>query len=287
MHPVLFHIGSFPIHAYGFMLALSFLLGIWLSRFRARQRGLDPDVITDLGFYLILAAVIGARAYYVILHFEEFRANPMDIINPFQEGNFGIGGLVMYGGFIGAVLAGTLYFLLKKDVDNRRLLFLQYADVIAPSIGFGIFLTRIGCFLNGCCHGAEHTGFPTVVFPLDSPAGVYQHQIHAAGLHPAQLYLAIGGLLIACLILALERKTFFTGFSFYMVVTLKALLRFSVDFTRYYEPDEMFGGLSHNQILCIILFVVFAGLIVWNSLHPRASVPTETDASLGDHGSRQ
>ena len=61
MHPILFHIFRFPIHSYGFMLALSFLFGIWFAAWRARRSGLDPNVISDLGFWVIIAAIVGAR----------------------------------------------------------------------------------------------------------------------------------------------------------------------------------------------------------------------------------
>ncbi len=256
MHPVLFHIWKFPVHSYGFMLALAFLVGIWLAAYRARRNNLDPDAIVDVGFYIIVAAIVGARLYYVALHFEHFKGNLLDIVNPFQEGGVGLGGLVMYGGLIGGILAGLLYFRIKHYP------FLPYADAVAPSIGIGIFLTRIGCFLNGCCYGAPYEGVFSVAFPLVGPAGRYQQSIHAASLHPSQLYSAVGGLAIAIIVLLAGRRKLFDGFLFYLTGLLYAIMRFAVDFTRYYGPDERFGALSHNQVVCIALFVVFGGLIL-------------------------
>ncbi len=259
MHPVLFHIFRFPIHAYGFMLALSFLLGIWLAAWRARRSNLDPDAIVDVGFWIIIAAIIGSRLYYVLLHFEQFRGNLWNTVNPFQDGGVGIGGLVMYGGMIGAILAGVLYFRIKKYP------FLPYADALAPSVGLGIFLTRIGCFMNGCCYGAAWDGPFSVSFPLGSPAGRFQQHIHASGLHPSQLYLSIGGLAIAAIVLLAGRRgKLFDGFQFYLVGLLYSVLRFAVDFTRHYEVTEKLGPLSHNQVVCIVLFAVFGGLILRN-----------------------
>jgi phosphatidylglycerol:prolipoprotein diacylglycerol transferase len=260
MHPVLFKVFSFPIHSYGFMLALSFLLGIWLSSHRAKKAGLNPETIADMGFWIILSAIAGSRLYYVFLHFEEFRGNLISIFNPFQNGSIGIGGLVMYGGFIGAIVAGILYFKIKK------IPFLPYADVSAPSVGIGIFLTRIGCFLNGCCYGASNTGSLGVSFPLESPAGVYQQHIHASGLHASQLYESAGGLLIAIILLLLSRKKLFTGFQFYLLGLFYSVLRFIVDFSRYYGTDEKLGPLSHNQVVCIVLFILFSSLILKNYL---------------------
>lgn len=269
MHPILFHIFKFPIHSYGFMLAASFLFGIWLGTYRAKRNNLDPAVISDVGFWVILSAIIGARLYYVILHFEEFRVENgkflirtlhflSGIFNPFHGGNLGIGGLVMYGGFIGALLAAVIYFRLRKEP------FLPYADMSAPSIGLGIFLTRIGCFLNGCCFGAPTASSCAVSFPLDSPAGSYQHQMHAHGLIPSQLIESAGGLVIMIVILLVGMKKTFPGFQFYLMGILYAILRFCIDFTRFYTPQEKLGQLSHNQFVCIAFFILFAGLILKN-----------------------
>jgi phosphatidylglycerol:prolipoprotein diacylglycerol transferase len=268
MHPVLFKIFKFPIHSYGFMLALSFLFGIWLSSWRAKKRGLNPEVIADVGFWVILSAIVGSRLYYVLLHFEEFSGNLLSIFNPFQEGMVGIGGLVMYGGFIGAIIAGVIYFKVKKVP------FLPYADAVAPSIGFGIMLTRIGCFMNGCCFGAASHGVFSVSFPLSSPAGVYQHHIHASGLYPSQLFESAGGLAIALIVLAVGYAKPFIGLQFYLVGILYTILRFMVDFSRYYEVNEKLGPLSHNQVVCIVLFIIFSGMVLREMLFKEvASAP--------------
>lgn len=273
MHPVLFNIPvvHFPIHSYGFMLALSFLLGIWIASVRAKRAGLNPVVIADVGFWVILSAIVGSRAYYVVLHFEEFSGDLWAIINPFHHGAVGIGGLVMYGGFIGAILASILYFK-KKKVP-----FLPYADVSAPSVALGVALTRIGCLLNGCCYGsaAAHGG---VNFPLSSAAGMYQHEIHAAGLYPAQLYESAGGLLIFLLLLLVERKKPASGFLFFSLGLLYSVLRFIVDFSRFYGPGERLAGLSHNQIVCIVLFVIFGGLILRGVMFKEEAPPRTGNA---------
>jgi phosphatidylglycerol:prolipoprotein diacylglycerol transferase len=262
MHPVVFTLPfvRFPIHSYGLMLAVSFICGIILSTWLARRRGLNPDVISDAGFWIIIAAILGARFYYVFLHFDEFSTNLLSILWPAQQDQCGIGGLVMYGGVIGAIGAGLLYFKVKK------IRALPYLDAMAPSVGFGIFLTRIGCFLNGCCYGAPTTGGLGVHFPEGSPAGHYEHLMNATALYPSQLFDSFGGLLIGLIVLTFSLKKVFTGFPFYLVCFLYAIQRFFVDFSRYYSDNERLGPLSHNQIVCIILFIVFGGMILKNLL---------------------
>jgi phosphatidylglycerol:prolipoprotein diacylglycerol transferase len=277
MHPVLFNIFSFPVQTYGMMLALSFLLGIWLSGWRAKKAGLVPETVSDVGFWVILSAILGARLYYVILHFEEFKGNLTAIINPFQGDSVGIGGLVMLGGFIGAIIAGVLFFKLKK------LPFLPYADAIAPGVGLGIFLTRIGCFMAGCCYGAQANGAMCVSFPLSSPAGQYQHHIHAASLYPSQLFESVGGLIIALVILFVgTRKINFKGLQFYTLCLLYAVLRFLVDFSRVYVEGEHIGPLSHNQIICIFLFIFAAGMILRGLLFKDEKVASVVTTSAND-----
>jgi len=286
MHSVLFHLGPLPIHSYGFMLALSFLFGIWFSSWHAKKRGLDQNVVMDVGFYVIISAIVGARLYYVFLHFDEFVKKPLDIVNPFQSGGVGIGGLVMYGGFIGAILATFLYFKVKKAP------FLPYADVCAISVGSGIFLTRIGCFLNGCCQGMATAGPLGVHFPADSPAGYYEkhlatidpvtHAMHTPALFPSQLFESIGGLLIFGIVLYVYTRRIMPGLAFYSVGILYAVLRFAIDFTRYYGSFERVGPLSHNQVVCIVLFVLFGGLIVQGLLGKQEAAAAGPSGSVGE-----
>ncbi|MBN1600723.1 MAG: prolipoprotein diacylglyceryl transferase [Chitinispirillaceae bacterium] len=280
MHPEIFKIFGFPIHSYGLMLALSFLTAIWISTSIAKKRNLNPEVISDLGVWIILSAIAGSRLYYVILHFEEFKGNLFSIINPFQNGQIGIGGLVMLGGLLGAIAAGFIYFKIKKTS------FLPYADAMAPSVGIGIFLTRIGCFLNGCCYGAPATGACSVHFPSVSPAGHFQNEMHAEGLYPSQLFESAGGLVIAGILFLLMRKKLQDGFLFYTLVLLYAILRFIVDYSRHYGPGENIGPFSHNQVICIIMFVISGSLIIKSlifgkpeqktpSVAPSPAVPPE------------
>jgi len=260
MHPTLFHIFSFPIPSYGTMLAVSFLSGIVFAMYLAKKRGLNPDAVSDVGLYTIISAIIGARLYYVMTHFDEFRGNLFSIVNPYQDGRLGISGLVMYGGFIAAIVTAALFFKIKK------LPVLPYLDVCSPSVGLGIALTRVGCFLNGCCYGlaAKAGSFLSVSYPIEahSPAAYYQRSIGAPGLLPSQFFESAGGIAIAVTLYLVGRSKFaFAGLQFYLLVVMYAALRFFIETVRYIETQKI-GPFSHNQLICIVLFFVFGGIII-------------------------
>lgn len=272
MHPTLINIGPLPIHSYGLMLALSFIAAIFISSRRAEKAGISKNAIMDLAFWIIISAILGARLYYVILHPEEFKGHWLNTVNPFMNGQVGIGGLVMYGGVFGALLAGILY------LRYRRLPVFKVADVLAPTVGFGIFLTRIGCFLNGCCYGKCTTHPFGVSFPASSPAGHFQHVMHCDALHPAQLYLSLGGLIIFLLIISLERFKYFHGFSLLLLAILYSIHRFIGDNFRHYTNDEMILGLTHNQFFCVVIIAI--SIVTWFLIHKRNRITDEPVAAV-------
>jgi len=280
MHPTLFHIFSFPVPSYGALLALSFLTGIFVARRIAKKRGLDPDVVYDLGLYVIVAAIVGARVYYVMTHFDEFRGDLFSIVNPLQGGRLGISGLVMYGGFIAAIITAAAYFKIKKLPP------LTYLDVCSPGVGFGIAITRIGCFLNGCCYGAaaKAGALFSVNYPdSHSPGGYFQHVTGAAhGLQPSQFYESAGGIAIALiLIFAGRSKRYFAGLQIYLLISLYAAMRFCIELTRAYTPGEMVGPLTHNQVICIVTFFIFGGLAVRGLIRGQAKKGGDNAGSAG------
>ncbi|MFQ6091775.1 MAG: prolipoprotein diacylglyceryl transferase [bacterium] len=257
MHPTLVEIGPLAIRSYGLMLALSFFLGILQARWRAQRAGIDPQKMMDLAVVVILASIIGSRGLYVVFHLDEFSAHPLDIINPFQSsGEVGIQGLTMYGGVILAFLL-SLWFLRRHRLPTWKVV-----DVVAPSIALGVFLTRIGCFLNGCCFGKPSSLPWCVVFPEESAAGYFATRDFYPDtcLHPTQLYSSLYGLAIFGLLLVLERYKKFDGFTFWLFILLYAVARFSVDFVRFYEQAMTIhpGGIevSVNHLISAVLFVL-------------------------------
>lgn len=247
MHPILVHLGRLQIRSYGFMLAVSFLLGIWLAGRRAKKYGVDPQKILDLSVIIIVAAVVGSRLLYVVFHLDQYH-NPLDVFALWQ------GGATFYGGFLLAMAASYWW------VQRNGLAFLTVADIMAPSIGLGLVFTRIGCFLSGCCYGKPTDGPLGLVFPPDSPAGAAAAAVaqqmgrdHVA-LHPTQLYSSLKGLLIFTTLMLLQPKLKKRGSTFGLLLVLYGIGRFTIDFFRMYEDNaRVLFGLSFNQVISVVL----------------------------------
>ncbi len=250
MHPVLLRFGWFTIYSYGFMLALSFLAGIYVASRRAKRFGMDPPQVLDLSVYIILSAVVGSRLLYVVFHLDEYR-NIVDMFAIWE------GGATLYGGLILAVLVSYVYAV------KQRLVFLRIADVISPSIALGIMLTRIGCFLSGCCYG-QATALPWGVnYPAGCAAYHYserlaqEQSVPVVALHPTQLYASLYGLIIFLVLIFLDRRIGKTGGPFGFFLVLYGISRFALDFFRFYEENmRIFLGLTLNQILSVGLVLI-------------------------------
>jgi phosphatidylglycerol:prolipoprotein diacylglycerol transferase len=245
MHPILLRIGPLTIGAYSALLALGFLLGIALALRRAKPRGIRPEVILDIGLISLVTALVGARALHLATHPAQ--------VSGWREGLTPSGaGLSMYGGVLAAIGACWLY------ARWRAVPFLLLADACAPSIALGHGVTRIGCFLNGCCYGRPTTSPFGVSFPPGS------HAAAAFGdfpLHPTQLYTAALAFASVFALLAFERKPRGVGQVFGLFLALEGVGRFGMDFVRAQEPGlYSLGGLTVHQLLALGLLA--SGLLL-------------------------
>jgi len=242
------------------MLAISFIVGIYYIIRKTKKLGIDPNTIVDLSIVLVISALVGSRFLYVIFHFDEFRNNLLDMVNPFQSsGDIGIAGLTMIGGLVFAIIFGMLYIKLKN------LPVLKISDIASIPIAMGIVITRIGCFFNGCCFGKPCDLPWGVIFPTQSPAG---YMFQDVSIHPTQLYSSLGGLVIILSLVLLSKFIRFDGFLIFMFIILYSLDRFIIDNFRYYEKSMVaisFGefSLSVNQSICIAGFILGIILIIY------------------------
>jgi phosphatidylglycerol:prolipoprotein diacylglycerol transferase len=242
MYPELFGL----IKSYGLLLALSFVLGMLLSVRRGRSLGLAPETILDLVFGVLVSSLIGVRLFFVLTHWGSF--------DPWYRAFFlWDGGLTLYGGIIAAML--TVWYMTRR----RGIPFLVMADIFSPGVALGIGITRVGCFLAGCCFGMPTDHFCAVNFPHGSPPW---KQFGDVALHPSQLYASAGGFLVFGLLLLLERFHNFRGATFGRFLLFYGVSRFVVDFSRYYEADQVMAlGWSNNQWISLGMMALGTAII--------------------------
>ena len=248
MHRIALYLGPLPITWYGVMVALGFLAGLWTASRRGLTSGVAAEKIIDLGPWLILGAIFGARTLYVISYWREsFADRPIGEI--FMVWN---GGLVYYGGLMGATLAGILYLRMKK------LPFWKVADILAPSIALGCVFGRIGCLLNGCCYGRACNLPWAIRFPEGNPLNPPTYPVH-----PTQVYDSLLNLGLYAALAWLYRRKKFDGQVFAWYLVGYALLRSLVEMFRgdYPEHQHYLGGwATPAHLMSSLIFVV--GLVL-------------------------
>jgi phosphatidylglycerol:prolipoprotein diacylglycerol transferase len=258
VHPIAFHLGSFPIHSYGVMIALAFLFGLWTATLRARREKISGETVADVTLWLMLGGIIGARAVYVATYWrEEFADQPFSEIFMIQHG-----GLVYYGGFIGATVAGMIYIRWKK------LPFWKTADVFAPSIALGSVFGRTGCLLNGCCYGRP-TDLPWAITFTNPQAHEQSGTPLGIPLHPTEIYDALLNFGVYLFLAWLFRRKKFDGQIFATYLLCYAVTRSFVEYFRGdYSGLHYHFGLTPAQWISVPIFVT--GLALAAILSRRA-----------------
>jgi len=269
MYPRLFELpwsipyfGPITVYTYGVLLAAAYLLGLKLAMVRASKRGLNEAKVLDLGIYIIIAALVGAKLLLLITDFRTFRADPAELLTLLRSGG------VFYGGLILAVAVALWY------IRRAGLPLWTTCDVFAPGIALGHVVGRFGCFFAGCCYGR----------PTTEPWGITFTDTFAASnvgtplgipLHPTQLYEAGAEFLILVLLLTTERKGRpFAGRTFWLYMLLYAASRFVIEFYRGDERGSV-GIFSTSQFISIILAPLAIVMLVYLA---RATAPAPKTA---------
>ena len=240
MFPKLLELGPFTVYTYGLLLAAAYLSGLQLALLRARRAGLDPNKVMDLGIWVIVAALVGAKGLLILIDFPYFVANPGEIFSLVRSAG------VFYGGLILAVAVG--FYIIRK----YRLPFWTTCDLFAPGIALGHVVGRLGCFFAGCCFGREaHVPWAvTFTNPLASQFGTPL----GVPLHPTQLYESAAELLILAGLLVLERRgRAFPGRTFWAYMAVYAVSRFVIEIYRGDERGLVMGMLSTSQFISVLL----------------------------------
>ena len=239
-------------------MALAFLAGLWTASRRARRDGITPDKILDIGPWLIVGAIAGARLFYVATYWDTLMDRPLFPQAPWTE-IFMVqrGGLVYYGGLIGAALACLLFARIKQ------LPLWKLADILAPSIALGYVFGRIGCLLNGCCYGRVCN----LPWAIHFPPG---HETYPNGVHPTEVYDSLLNLLLYAALAWLYRRKKFDGQVFAVYLLCYALTRSFVEMFRGdYTSAHLHDGLTPAHLISIGIFAAGLALI---RLLPRPRV---------------
>jgi phosphatidylglycerol:prolipoprotein diacylglycerol transferase len=245
MHPKLISIGSFYLPTYGVMLAIAYLVAIWLLTRKADREGLPKNEISDLSIAILAAAILGAKALLAIVDMKEYIADPRSAMELVRSGG------VFQGGLIAATVVGVWY------IRKHRLPVWRVTDMAAPSIAIGEAIGRFGCLAAGCCYG-KPTNVPWAITfrnpfaheavgtPLDVP------------LHPTQIYLSVNAIALILICEWFYRHKRFDGQVFWIYVLGYALTRgvieeFRGDLVRGFVIP---GVLSTAQFIGIIMALV-------------------------------
>ncbi len=235
MLPILFtipkiHLGSqnlgpFPIHSYGVMIVVSFLVGMWLIKRRATFYGFQPEKVLDMGFWALIAGVLGARIAFILQEWPYFSTHKSELYS------LQFSGLTSFGGEILAVVAIIAW------AKKSKYKIVSILDLAGPGYVLGYAIGRVGCFLNGCCYGG--------VCSPNLPWGT--HFTDAVGLHhPAQLYDTIMNLVALGILLRIERKHLLPGRIAALTMILHGVARFIYEFWRAGTVEEVQKGLASS-----------------------------------------
>ena len=260
MFPKLFDLGPVTVYTYGLLLAAAYLAGLQLALRRARHAGLDPNKVMDLGIWVIVSALVGAKLLLVLIDVRYFLDNPGEIFSLVRSAG------VFYGGLIVAVAVG--FWLIRK----YRLPFWTTCDLFAPGIALGHTVGRLGCFFAGCCFGRE-THVPWAV-TFTNPLATQFGTPLGVPLHPTQLYESGAELAILVGLLAFEKRgRSFPGRTFWVYMAVYAISRFVIEIYRGDERGLVLGMLSTSQFISVLLLPLCLVMLYVLSRRAPASTP--------------
>lgn len=236
MLPILFEIGTVKVFSYGLLLAIGSAVGIWRAALVSHRAGLRPEQVLDAGMLMVFSGLIGARLTFVLLHYPDYAGNPLSVLAIWD------GGLTFFGGLATGALAAYLWS------RRNRVNVPAFADVIAPSLALSYGIARIGCFLNGCCNGAQ-CSLPWAV------------QFHESGSHlmtppshPVQLYSMAVSLLVFGMLVILEKRNLQPGRLFGSWLVLSSIERYVMEeFRKGATANLLVGQLTEAQFVTIFL----------------------------------
>jgi phosphatidylglycerol:prolipoprotein diacylglycerol transferase len=250
MYPRLLELGPLTVYTYGVLLAAAYLFGLKLAMVRAKSRNLDQTRILDLGIYIIISALVGAKLLLLVTDFRTFTDNPRELLSLARSGG------VFYGGLILAVSVALWY------IRRIGLPLWTTCDVFAPGIALGHVVGRLGCLFAGCCYG-KPTSVPWAITFTDPFAATNVGTPLNVPLHPTQLYEAGAEALILLLLLGTERRGRpYPGRTFWLYILLYSISRYVIEIYRG-DPRGAIGVFSTSQFISLLLAPLAIGMLLY------------------------
>jgi phosphatidylglycerol:prolipoprotein diacylglycerol transferase len=259
MYPILFEIGGLTITSFGLMMFLSFISAAWILSLQLERRGMNRDFAWDVLAWTAIAGIVGAKVYYLGLHWEDLVANPIGQLTS-------RGGLVWYGGLIGGIAAYYWY------ARRRGMPLATTFDACAPALMLAYAVGRLGCFLVGDDYGLPTNAWYGIAFPNGAPPSTAGYLRSVGGeisasipdaaivtVHPTQLYEIGAALVLFAVLWHLSKKRLRPGQLFGLYLGLYGIERFLIEIVRA-KSDRVLLGLTTSQIASILMLSVAAYL---------------------------
>lgn len=247
---------GFFVPDYATALSVAIVLGLYLTMKQAERATLEPRKVFRACLIMIGVALVSARLYDVVQHLDSYRQRPVEILQIWK------GGLASYGAILGGGLAAIL------AAKWQRLSLGKFLDCCAPSIALAICIGRIGCFLNGCCHGKISSLPWAMRFPEDS--GPYYNHLHEGliaphqlsfPVHPTQIYESVFALLLFLFLLRYRKNQNRDGELFAVLFMLYPLGRFFIEFLRDDDRGSL-SFLSLPQVFSVLVALIATGFLI-------------------------
>jgi phosphatidylglycerol:prolipoprotein diacylglycerol transferase len=247
LDPIAFQLGPIAVHWYGIIMGSAVFLGLWLAMREAKRQGLNPDLFVDLIMWGVPISILGARSYYVMLEWDQYRNNLGDIIAVWE------GGLAIHGALIAAVLTGIVFAWVKK------ISFWHLADIAAPSIILGQAIGRWGNFMNQEAHGGPVSEAYISIFPQFIQTQMF---IDGQYYHPTFLYESLWNLFVLGLLLWVRKQDWIKrGELFLSYLMMYSVGRFFIEGMRT-DSLMLTDAIRMAQFISLII-ILSTILLIW------------------------
>lgn len=258
-------IGSFPIAYYGIIIASAILVGILIALNEAKKTGQKEEDYLDLAIFGVVFSIIGARLYYVIFSWDQYKNDLLSILNLRQ------GGLAIFGGIIAAIITAFIVAKRKKINPGRML------DTVCMGIVTGQIIGRWGNFFNREAFGGYTDSLFAMQLPKDAvrngdlTQSLLDHTVIVKGIeyiqvHPTFLYESLWNIGVLIVIVLFRKKKAFDGEVFILYLMLYSLGRFWIEGLRTDQLLILNTNIAVSQVLSALLIVAGSGFILYMRL---------------------